>query len=124
MFPVTVIAVKPANVVILFCGPADNVVLNDAVVSVPGTVRLPIKPVIVLNVLEVTLPVTVISVNPANVVILFCGPDDKVVLNDAAVSVPGTVRLPIKPVTVLNVFDVTFPVAVIAVKPAKVVMLF
>ena len=74
--------------------------------------------------MAVTLPVTVIAVKPASVVILFCGPADKVVLKDATFNVPGTVRLPINPVTVLNVLDVTFPVAVIAVKPASVVMLF
>src|SRR6187402_784544 len=150
VLPVTVNAFS-VRFVMLDNVPAPSVPLNTPPVIVPGTVRLPIKPVTTLIACDVTLPVDVIlpftvallivaltalidcavtlpvvvrfpptsapfvterfdvvvlpvTVNAFKVrfVMLDNVPAPNVPLNTPPVIVPGTVRLPIKPVTTLS----------------------
>jgi hypothetical protein len=59
MLPVTVKPLKLPRLVMLFSVPALSMPLKVPPTIVPGTVKLPTNPVIVLNAADVTLPVTV-----------------------------------------------------------------
>ena len=91
-------------------------------VIAPFTVKL-VKPlrfdIVAFTVLiefDVILPDTVIAVKFPRLVILANAPAPSVPLNVPPVIVPGTFRSPINAVTLLNVFDVTFPDTVRFVK--------
>jgi len=168
ILPVTVIALKLPSDVILFSaavpsvplsipaltvpGTSKLVVLIDSAVIVPvddiepGTARLPINALTVLNVFDVILPVTVSALKLPRLVILFNAAVPSVPLSIPALTMPGTsrfvvdidnavivpvddiepgtTRLPMSAFTVLIEFDVILPLTVSALKLPSDVILF